>query len=277
VVALLVAAVALPIALARSDRVINLTIENKQFHPAVVNAHDGDVLHICQKDPFGDKLFSFSQYNRFGGGSHPGGINLHQGACSDVTLHDPTSGPVSVKIFSENHSQEKLRIAVYPKGSPFTGPPGVVPAPARPTNAFTLVPSLTQVENNVGAPELTITDTASGMGALDHTGQYGGAGKGGEWKVAYHWAVPSTLTPGKTAAIYVQIVVTAVNPEQPISFQMNAIAPNFAQALQCHYPSQPCSMTFPYEFAEDEVGAADVSIDIGFEDSHVIFHYRESK
>jgi hypothetical protein len=272
------AAVVVPSATATSARVINVTIEGKEFHPAALNAHAGDVLHICTKDPFSDKLFSFSRYNQFGGGIHPGGIKLHPGECGRVVLHNPTSGPINMKIFSEGHSQEKLWVVVYPRGEKLpTAPPGSTPPPSPPSKAFTLVPSLTQVEN-ADPGELTITPTASGQGILDHTGPNGGAGKGGEWRTEYHWAVPSTLTPGKPAAIFLQEIISEVNPQQPLSFQMNAIAPDFAQALQCHYPTQSsCSKTYPYPVAADQSGSAEITIDVGFEDSHVVFHYRPSK
>ena len=38
-----------------------------------------------------------------------------------------------------------------------------------------------------------------------------------------------------------------------------------------------CAMTFPYTVAEDQVSAGEITIDVGFDDSHVIFHYKPSK
>ena len=131
--------------------------------------------------------------------------------------------------------------------------------------------------HNVDPSELTITSTPNGNGVLDHTGPHGGAGQGGEWRIEYDWAVPSTLTSGKQAAIYMQIKVSEVNPQQPLAVQMNAIAPGFAQALPCDYPAVPCSMTFPYAVAEDQVSAGEITIDVGFDDSHVIFPYKPGK
>ena len=272
-------AVVLPAsASAAAGQVIHVTIEGKQFRPAAINVHDGDVLHICSKDPFSDSLFSLSPHNRFGAGSANQGLRFRDGSCADVTLHDPTGQPINVRIFSHQHSQERLRIAVYPKADPLPrSPVGIVPTSSPPPTTFTLDPSLTQVQN-VDASELTITSTPAGNGVVDHTGPNGGAGKGGEWKIEYDWTVPSTLTSGKQAEISMQIKISEVNPQQPLSIQMNAIAPGFAQALPCQYPAMPsCAMTFPYTVAEDQVSAGEITIDVGFDDSHVIFHYKPSK
>ena len=140
--------------------------------------------------------------------------------------------------------------------------------------SFVLDQALTTVTNPNSA-ELTITPTAGGQAIDDHTGANGGAGNGGDWKVEYHWTVPATLVPGKTAAISLQIIVDSENPPQPNGYQMGALAPNFAQSLPCHYPEQSsCSKTFDYPFLADEAGASDVAVSVGMLSAQVVFHYR---
>jgi hypothetical protein len=89
---------------------------------------------------------------------------------------------------------------------------------------------------NPNAPELTI-DAAGGKAVWDHTGPYGGAGKGGEWKVTYTWQVPRTLTPGKSASVTLSLKADSVEPSQPLLVQMSARAPDFRQDLSINYPS----------------------------------------
>jgi hypothetical protein len=145
-------------------------------------------------------------------------------------------------------------------------------AAAPPT--FELDTALTEV-GNPNANELTITPTSAGLAIDDHTGANGGAGNGGDWKVEYHWAVPTRLVPGKTAAIYLQIIVDSEDPPQPNGYQMGALAPDFAQSLPCHYPEQSsCSKTFEYRLAADQAGAKDIPISIHMLSAEVDFDYR---
>ena len=140
--------------------------------------------------------------------------------------------------------------------------------------SFALDPALTEVKNP-NANELTITPTVSGQAIDDHTGANGGAGNGGDWKVEYHWAVPTTLVPGKTAAIYLQIIVDSENPPQPNGYQMGALAPDFAQALPCQYPAQSsCSKTFEYPLHADQAGSSEIVVSIHMLSAEVDFHYR---
>jgi hypothetical protein len=146
--------------------------------------------------------------------------------------------------------------------------------PAAAAASFALDPALTEVKNP-NANELTITPTAAGQAIDDHTGANGGAGNGGDWKVEYHWAVPTTLVPGKTAAIYLQIIVDSENPPQPNGYQSSALAPDFAQALPCHYPEQSsCSKTFEYPLHADQAGSSEIVVSIHMLSAEVDFHYR---
>ena len=159
-------------------------------------------------------------------------------------------------------------------------PPDLCAKPTTPATttaqpgAFNLVPGLTSV-SNPNANELTITATPAGQGIDDHTGKNGGAGNGGDWKVEYHWAVPTTLVPGKTAAIYLQIRVDSEQPPQPNGYQMGALAPDFAEALPCHYPEQSsCSKTFEYTLHADQAGSKEIGVSIHMLSAEVDFTYR---
>jgi hypothetical protein len=137
---------------------------------------------------------------------------------------------------------------------------------------FTLVASLTEVKNVQGA-KLQID--ATGMSAdLDHTGQYGGAGNGGDWKVHYTWQVPQTLIPGNKYTITLGVAVSAPN-QQPLSIGMNALAPDFGQQLIVTYPN-PSNLSKSYEgtLAADQKDSKEIIVTIGFESSYVIYHYR---
>lgn len=139
---------------------------------------------------------------------------------------------------------------------------------------FELDTQLTEVKNP-NADELTITPTSAGQAIDDHTGANGGAGNGGDWTVEYHWAVPTRLVPGKTAAIYLQVVVESEDPPQPNGYQMAALAPDFAQSLPCHYPEQSsCSKTFEYLLAADQAGAKDIPLSVHMLSAEVDFDYR---
>jgi hypothetical protein len=272
--AVAIATVVLGAAAASSARIINLTIENKTFSPKAINVHDGDVLHICNRDPFIDILFSFSQYNKFGGNTDKDGLKLTPNKCTNITAHNPTGDETNFRIASQSHAHERLLVAVYPKGAklPATPPTGL-PAPSTP-GTYTLDPNLTKVTNLLGS-EMTVTSTATGQGIDDHTGPNGGEGKGGEWRTEYHWAVPTTLVPGKAAAIYIAINVSQVNPEQPILFQISARAPDFSQVLPCHYPNpSSASKTYTVPIAADQAGQSQIQVLIDFDDVDVAFTYK---
>ncbi len=149
------------------------------------------------------------------------------------------------------------------------------PAPPPPAGAFLLDSSLTQI-TNTHPQELTI-DPVGETGELDHTGPNGGAGNGGDWKIHYSWKVPRTLIAGKTASITLGDTISDVNPNQPLSDSINALAPDFAQQLIVHYPpSGPSSQTYAYKLAADQAGAKEITITIGFTSSTVVYHYRHA-
>jgi hypothetical protein len=146
---------------------------------------------------------------------------------------------------------------------------GTKPPPPPPSaTTFSLQPGLTKV-TNTHAPELKID--ATGLSALeDHCCD------GGGWKVEYSWKVPETITPGKAIQLTIGIKVLSVNPNQPVGFQITALAPDFAQAVQAHWPDTPsASKTFTVPIAADQKDSSDIAITIGFVSSGVVYHYRK--
>jgi hypothetical protein len=151
-------------------------------------------------------------------------------------------------------------------GSPTTTTTAKPPPPSATT--FTLQQSLTKV-TNTHTPELTID--AQGMAAVDNHCCDGGA-----WKVDYAWKVPQTVTPGKTIEITIGIKFESVNPSQPLGMQIGALAPDFAQAVQAHWPDSPTvSKTYTVPIAADQKDSSDIAITIGFVSSGVVYHYRK--
>ncbi len=152
-------------------------------------------------------------------------------------------------------------------------PPKKPPAPPTQAGSFRLVSNLTEVKNP-NAPELTI-DAAGGKATWDHTGPFGGAGKGGEWKVAYTWTLPQTLTPGKSASVRAGLAVSNVQPEQRLFVQMGVRAPDFAQAVDVNYPSPAASSkTFTIPISAGYKDQKELLVVITVVSAEVIYHYR---
>jgi len=185
-----------------------------------------------------------------------------------VQAHAGTQGRVEVWRIDRS----KFKIEEVSSGQCDQPAAGAAPAPAPGT--FTLVPGLTTV-SNPNSNELTITPDPTGQGIDDHTGANGGAGNAGDWKVEYHWAVPTTLVAGKTAAIYLQIRVDSEDPPQPNGYQTTVYAPDFAQALPCHYPEQQaCSKTFAYAVSPGQAGQPQIEVSVHMLSAEVDFFYR---
>jgi hypothetical protein len=149
------------------------------------------------------------------------------------------------------------------------------PAPPTQAGAFTLVSGLTEVKNP-NAPELTVN--TGGTAVWDHTGQFGGAGKGGEWRVDFTWKVPQTLTPGQSSSLTLGLQVSNVQPEQPILFQIGARAPDFKQIVDVHYPNPAgASKTFSIPVSagwKDAKTVKELIVIIDVVSAEVIYHYR---
>jgi hypothetical protein len=157
-----------------------------------------------------------------------------------------------------------------------TGPPKppAKPKPPAAAGTFTLVPGLTEVKN-ARPPELTV-DAAGQTAVWDHTGQFGGAGKGGEWRVDFKWNVPQTLTPGKSSSLTLGLQVSNVRPEQPILFQIGARAYDFKQVIDLPYPN-PAGLTksfsIPVSMSYKDYKELFVIVDVV--GAEVIYHYKK--
>jgi hypothetical protein len=167
--------------------------------------------------------------------------------------------------------RSKVRIQEVSSGQCDLAPP----APTGQAGSFVLAPQLTEVKNP-NAPELKIEATA-GTADWNHTGQYGGAGNGGDWMVHYTFRVPGTLIAGKSASITLGLAASNVNPVQPNTFQISALAPDFAQALSITYPN-PASLSKPYTvpISAGYKDAKEITITIGVVSAQVVYHYKRA-
>jgi hypothetical protein len=107
------------IAVATSPKLIHVDTRDKAFVPALVDAHDGDTISFCNKDPFNDSPFTMSRFNAFGSkipGKSYGDFLLRPGACRNVTVHNPGTEPVLVNVLDDLHSVQELHIIVLPAG-----------------------------------------------------------------------------------------------------------------------------------------------------------------
>jgi hypothetical protein len=137
---------------------------------------------------------------------------------------------------------------------------------------YSLVPGDTQVKDAQGS-RLTV----SGMTADYQTQPSDGA----QWHAHYSWKVPGTLVAGRkvSGAIMIADTISNVSPDQDLSDQINALAPDFAQAVPVQYQkgsgSASASMTYDYTLAADTT-APDFYITIGFVSSSVVYHYHRT-
>jgi hypothetical protein len=67
-----------------------------------------------------------------------------------------------------------------------------------------------------------------------------------------------------------------VNPSQPLGFQITAFMPDFAQAVQAHWPETPsASKTFTIPVAADQKDSQEIVVTIGVLSGSVQYHYRK--
>ena len=161
--------------------------------------------------------------------------------------------------------------------TPKTTPTTTTTAAAAAAGTYVLAPQLTEVKNP-NAPQLTI-DATGGTADWNHTGQYGGAGNGGDWEVKYTFTVPGTLVPGKSASLTIGVQVVSENPVQPNGYQISALAPDFAQALSINYPTQAsASKDYTVPISADYAGGStkELTITIGFVSANVVYHYERA-
>jgi hypothetical protein len=137
---------------------------------------------------------------------------------------------------------------------------------------YRLVPGDTQVKDVQGS-RLTV----SGMTADYQTQPSDGA----QWHFHYSWKVPDTLVAGRkvSGGIMIADTISNVSPDQDLLDQINALAPDFAQAVSVQYKkgsgSASASMTYDYTLAADTT-APDFYITIGFVSSSVVYHYHRT-
>lgn len=149
--------------------------------------------------------------------------------------------------------------------------PGGKTAPGSRAGTFAL--SATKIVNP-NAPELTI-DAAGGKAVWDHTGQYGGAGKGGEWRVDYTFKVPQTITAGRSYSISLGLVVSNVVPVQPLLVEFGARAPDFVGRASANFPNPSSdSKTFSVKLSEGYKDFKEFAVIVGINASEVTYIYR---
>jgi hypothetical protein len=180
------------------------------------------------------------------------------------------AGAGGTMVQAGRSTQGRLPSAALPRCK---RPASKPPAPPTQAGSFKLVASLTEVKNP-NAPELTI-NAAGGTAVWDHTGQFGGAGKGGEWRVDFTFKVPQTLTPGKSSPLTLGLQVSNVRPEQPILFQVGARAPDFKGVFGVHYPNPAgASKTFAIPIPASYKDAKELIVIADVVSAEVIYHYR---
>ena len=118
-------------------------------------------------------------------------------------------------------------------------------------------------------------NAAAGTALWNHTGIYGGAGKGGEWKVEYTFKVPRTLSPGKSASISLSLKASDLKPEQPLSVEMSATAPDFKRTLSINYPNPAeASKVFTFPISAGYKDFKEIEIRVGVLSAEVIYTYQ---
>ncbi len=127
---------------------------------------------------------------------------------------------------------------------------------------------------NPNAPELTI-DAAGGKALWNHTGQFGGAGKGGEWKVDYTFKAPQTLVAGKMYTLSLALVVSNVVPVQPLLIEFGVRAPDFVGRASANFPTPPSdSKTFKVPLSAGYEDFKEIVIIVGINSAEVTYVYR---
>ena len=129
---------------------------------------------------------------------------------------------------------------------------------------------------NPSAPEVTV-DASGGKIIWNHTGQYGGAGKGGEWKVDCTFKVPQTITAGKSFSLTLGLAVSEVVPVQPLLMEMGARAPDFVGRVSVNYPNPTsASKTFTVPLSAGYKDFKDIAVIVGFGSAEITFTYHRA-
>src|SRR6185503_3124022 len=105
---------------ARAEQV-QVELSGKRYRAATSTIAAGDVLNICNRDPFFHKPFSVSPHNRFS-------VQLKPTECFTYTVRNPTDKSIPFKLFDDIHTYEKWSFTVSPAGGAGTTEPAA-PAP----------------------------------------------------------------------------------------------------------------------------------------------------
>ena len=95
----------LPSPPADDPREVEVRFEQRQFKPAAVVAKAGSSLVLCYLDPTGGRPFSFSLYNKFSARVRPG-------ACLQRALRNPTDAKLTMRVYDDRFSGDRVRLAV---------------------------------------------------------------------------------------------------------------------------------------------------------------------
>ena len=90
---------------ADDPREVEVRFEQRQFKPAAVVAKAGSSLVLCYLDPGGGRPFSFSLYNKFS-------ARVKAGACLRRVLRNPTDAKLTMRVYDDRFSGDRVRLAV---------------------------------------------------------------------------------------------------------------------------------------------------------------------
>ncbi len=208
-------------------------------------------------------------------GKHDGYFTVRPGNQHDFVLswHGPPGAAELVRAQRASNGVDRPRGAEAKCAAP-SSKPETSTTPTTGGATFTLMPNPKVVNPN--GPEVII-NTAAGTATWDHTGQYGGAGKGGEWKIEYTFKVPTSLTAGKAASISLSLKAVLVEPSQPLFVQMSARAPDFRQDLSINYPSPAqAAKTYSVPISTGYATAKDLYVIVNFVSAEITFTYHRA-
>ena len=105
----------------RLTKTHDIVLRHKEFHPAYnVTVSAGDVLRICNEDPFQHQPFAINKLNSFE-------AMLRPGECYEYRAHNPTDSAITMKIYDQIHSQERTEITILSMNATFDA--SALPAP----------------------------------------------------------------------------------------------------------------------------------------------------
>jgi hypothetical protein len=155
-----------------------------------------------------------------------------------------------------------------PRCSKPASTPTTTTTPAVPKGTFVLASA--KLTDNPYGKEVTV-GASGGTATWDHCCD------GGKWKIQYTWKFPASITPGKSSSISMSLKTVSVEPSQPLSDQMTALAPDFRQDLTTNYPnpaSASKTYTVPLSVGYNDPNYKEIKLYVGFAHATVTFTYR---